>query len=176
MICTHCPTFAFLRFNEGFWRSFHVDDQARFGKLQTLWAEVKQDKDAENFRDDVAWLRFIPDEAKSRFYWPSAEERRDWLAIRDTTPIAISSPPKQLGTVWNFFSVIESLKTGEYTLLACEQTDDGNAEMKIDPWAYPYGGLGPLIALVEAFGFPVVGVNEYGRYLDRNDLSRGNQS
>jgi hypothetical protein len=36
--------------------------------------------------------------------------------------------------------------------------------MRIDAWAYPYGGLGQLIALTEAFGCRVVGVNEYGRY------------
>ena len=38
------------------------------------------------------------------------------------------------------------------------------AELRIDPHAYPYGGVGPLIALAEAFGFTVLDVNEYGKY------------
>lgn len=34
------------------------------------------------------------------------------------------------------------------------------AEAHIDAWSYPYGELGPLIALAEAYGFEVLGVNE----------------
>jgi len=47
---------------------------------------------------------------------------------------------------------------------------DGVAEMHINPQAYPYGGVGPLIALAEAFGFTVLGVNECGQYESRGEL------
>jgi hypothetical protein len=43
----------------------------------------------------------------------------------------------------------------------------------IEPHAYPYGGIGPLIALAEAFGFTVLGVNEYGKYERRAQLLSG---
>jgi hypothetical protein len=44
------------------------------------------------------------------------------------------------------------------------------AEMHINPHAYPYGGVGALIALAEAYGFIVLGVNEYGEYESRAAL------
>jgi hypothetical protein len=48
--------------------------------------------------------------------------------------------------------------------------DESHAEMQIDPSSYPYGGVGPFIALAEAFGFTVIGVNECGRYEPRDEL------
>ncbi len=50
---------------------------------------------------------------------------------------------------------------------------DDMAEMRINPHAYPYGGLGPFIALAEAFGFTILGVNEYGKYQSREELLDG---
>lgn len=149
---------------------FRVEDQNRFLQLQAVWRATKQDKEAEEFRDDAEWMSLVPDEVKLRFYWPSLEERQKWLAARDTTPIAISSPTEQVGSQWDFFSVIEAFENGEYTILTCECSAEGIGEMHIDPWSYPYGGVGPLIALAEAFGFEIVGVNEYGRFLKREDL------
>jgi hypothetical protein len=48
---------------------------------------------------------------------------------------------------------------------------EGTAELRIDPEAYPYGGIGALVALVEAHGMYVLGVNEYGRYQPRSELT-----
>lgn len=153
---------------------FRVDDEKRFQELRNLFNAIKSDKDAESFRSDEDWLSFIPDSVKANFYWPTAVDREKWLKARDFTPIAISPPSHQIGATWNFFRVIESFETGEYGLVSCEPTaEKGVCEMHIDPWAYPYGGLGPLIALVESFGFSVIGVNEYGRYLTLDDLAHG---
>lgn len=72
--------------------------------------------------------------------------------------------------------MFEAFEEGEYDLIGCEMIGNGVAEIQIDPHAYPYGGVGPLIALVEAFGFTVLGVNEYGQYQNRAELladSRG---
>lgn len=66
--------------------------------------------------------------------------------------------------------MFEGVEHGEYDLLGCEMIQDGVAEMRIDPYAYPYGGLGPFIALAEAFGFEVLGVKESGRYESRDEL------
>lgn len=42
--------------------------------------------------------------------------------------------------------------------------------MRLNPYGYPHGGVGPLIALAEAFGFTVLGVNECGKYESRSEL------
>ena len=55
-----------------------------------------------------------------------------------------------------FGSMLDALKEGEYELLACErEVRMGRLEHR--PLAWPYGGTGALRALVEAFGFRVVG-------------------
>lgn len=158
---------------EAFGVRFAVNDPQRFDALRSLFAEVKRDKDTEQFRVPEEWGRLVPDEIKARFFWPTPEEREHWLAVRDSTPIAIPSPARQLGTEWNFFRVFEAIEESEYDLLGCEMVSDGEAEMRIDPHAYPYGGVGPLIALAEAFGFTILGVNEYGKYESREQLLGG---
>jgi hypothetical protein len=158
---------------EAFGVSFTVNDARRFEALRSLFAEVKRDKTAGQFRDPKEWVHLVPDEVKGRFSWPTQEERERWLAIRASTPISVPSPSHQLGSEWDFFRVFEAVEEGEYDLLSCDRVGESVAEMHIDPHAYPYGGVGPLIALAEAFGFTVLGVNEYGKYQSRQELLGG---
>ncbi len=115
----------------------------------------------------------MPDDIKGSFSWPTPEERERWLAVRDSTPIAVPAPAQQLGAAWDFYRVFEAIEDSEYDVLGCEMVGVGIAELRIDPHAYPYGGVGPLIALAEAFGFTVLGVNECGNYESREELLGG---
>jgi hypothetical protein len=155
---------------EAFGVRFEVNDPQRFEALRSLFAEVKRDKDAGQFRDPAEWVRLVPDEIKGRFSWPTDEERQRWLAVRDSTVIAIPDPSQQLGAEWDFYRLFEAMEESEYDVLDCVQAEPGIGELRIDPHAYPYGGVGPLIALAEAFGFTVLGVNEYGKYQPREGL------
>lgn len=147
---------------------FAVHDRERFANLQTLFGALKNDKDAGAFRDPEAWKSLVPDDVKPKFTWPSEESRKAYLAHRP--PIIIGEPSDQLGAVWDFYRVFESVEEAEYELLACELVDSETAEMRINPSAYPYGGIGPFIALAEAYGFRILGVNEYGKYQSREEL------
>lgn len=131
---------------------------------------MKKDKDGGAFRDPQEWAGLVPDEAKAHFSWPTPQEREEWLRRRYSTPVFVPDPSEQIGAEWDFFRVFEAVEEGEYALVGCEMTDGTTAEMHIDPWSYPYGGLGPFIALAEAFGFRVVGLNEYGEYQSREEL------
>lgn len=155
---------------EAFGVRFAVNDADRFEVLRSLYAEVRRDKDAGQFRDPAEWVRLVPDEIKGRFSWPTDEERQRWLAIRDSTVIAIPEPSEQLGAEWDFFRVFEAMEESDYDVLDCVLAEPGVGELRVNPHAYPYGGVGPLIALAEAFGFSVQGVNEYGKYQPRNEL------
>src|SRR5262245_32603393 len=140
---------------EAFGVRFAVNDPQRFEALRSLYSEVKRDKDAGQFRDPDEWVRLVPDEIKDRFSWPTDEERQRWLAVRDSTIIAIPEPSEQLGAEWDFYRVFEAIEESEYDVLGCESVGPGVGELRINPHAYPYGGGGPLIALAEAFGFTV---------------------
>src|SRR5262249_33311042 len=116
------------------------------------------------------WVRLVPQDARERFTWPTPQEREDWLRRKGSAVILVGQPKDQLGVKWDFYRVFESIADGEYDLLGCERVSPTGGEIRIDPHAYPYGGLGPFIALVEAYGFSVVGVNESGRYQPREEL------
>jgi hypothetical protein len=158
---------------EAFGVRFTVHDLQRFKTLQALYAEVKRDKDTEKFRDPESWVRLVPDEIKYRFSWPTPEQRKHWLGIRNSVVIAIPEPSEQLAAMWDFYRVFEAIEESEYEVLGCELVGVSVGEMHINPHAYPYGGVGPLIALAEAFGFTILGVNEYGKYQSREELIGG---
>jgi hypothetical protein len=149
---------------------FRVNDPERFQTLRSLYAEIKKDKDGGEFRDPAEWVKLVPDEIKGQFSWPTPEEREHWQAVRNSTPIAIPAPSRQLGSLWDFYRVFEAIEESEYDVLECEMVEADVAEMRIDPHAYPYGGIGPQIALAEAFSFTVLGVNEYGSFESREKL------
>jgi hypothetical protein len=112
----------------------------------------------------------VPEEVRGQFAWPTPKERQRWLAARDSALIAIPLPADLLGAKWDFYRVFEAIEDCDYDLLGCKLVGGGVAEMCIDPHGYPYGGVGSLIALVEAFGFTVLGVNEHGNYESRAKL------
>jgi hypothetical protein len=155
---------------EAFGVRFAVNDARRFEVLRALYAEVKRDKDAGQPRDPEEWVRLVPDEVKGAFSWPTPDERAHWLGIRDSVIVAVPEPSDQLGAEWDFYRVFEAIDESEYDVLGCELVEPGVGELRIDPHSYPYGGVGPQIALVEAFGFRVLGVNEYGKYQAREEL------
>ncbi len=55
---------------------------------------------------------------------------------------------------------MDAFVNGEYNLVSCELTDDGTARLNFDTLAYPYGGVGCMVALVEAFGGVVTGIED----------------
>ena len=84
-------------------------------------------------------------------------------------------PSAQLGRGWNFYRIFESFENGKYALVSCKMREPDIAEMRIDAWAFPYRGVGPLVALAVAYGFEVVGVNECGRFETREEWLGGTE-
>jgi hypothetical protein len=152
---------------------FRINDDRRFNELAALYAQVKRDKDSGSFRAPSEWLALVPDAVKARFDWPTSEERARWLSVRASTPIAIPNPNQQIGARWDFYRVFESIEECEYALSGCERVADSVGELRIDTFSYPYGGVGALIALAEAFGFEVLGVNECGQFESSAELLGG---
>jgi hypothetical protein len=149
---------------------FAVNDSRRFEALRSLYTEVKRDKDAGQFRDPAEWVRLVPDEVKAEFSWPTPEERAHWLGIRNSVAVAVPGLSQQLGAEWDFYRVFEAIEESEYDVLDCVLAEPGVGELQINPHSYPYGGVGPLIALAEGYGFTVLGVNECGEYESREQL------
>ncbi len=157
---------------EEFGVRFYKGNDDHFAALRQLFEAVKKDKDDESVRDESEWIDLIPIDIRPNFNWPTEVERSEWLNFSKDKPIAIPDVANQLSEKWDFYSIIDAFHNGDYDLLKCEKIAQ-SYEMHIHPYGYPYGGLGPLIALAEGFGFKIEGVNEYGKYLDRSELKTG---
>ncbi|MGN6580989.1 MAG: hypothetical protein ACTHJ1_13530 [Bordetella sp.] len=138
--------------------------------LSLLYSELKRDKDSDHCRDHSCWPPLIPPGLIENFGWLDANALSAAEHRRRTRPVVIDKPADQLSARWNFDSLVDSINTGDYSLLRLEVIGRSLAELRIYPYGYPYGGLGPLIALAEGFGFFVVGLNEYGKYQTRQEL------
>ncbi|HZT01785.1 MAG TPA: hypothetical protein VFA39_05930 [Steroidobacteraceae bacterium] len=147
---------------------FAVTDQMQFERLVALIDRVKRHKAAGIRSNPELWTALVPGDVKSRFRSPDDEARKARTAAKP--PIIISDPSDQLGAVWDFDRVFESIEEGDYDLMGCEMVARDTAEIRINPHGYPYGGLGPFIALAEAYGFAVIGVNECGKFQGREEL------
>jgi hypothetical protein len=84
--------------------------------------------------------------------------------MRSETIVCVPSPSGEIGKTWVFDRIFESIEECDYSLLQCQMLTVNIAEIHLDPYGYPYGGVGAWIALIEAFGFFVLGVNECGDY------------
>ncbi len=101
---------------EAFGVRFGVNERGRLNALRSVFHEIKRDKDNGRFRDPGEWVLLVLDEVKSRFVWPTPEEREHWLAVRASTLVAISEPAEQLGRSGTSTEYSRRLKRGNTTL------------------------------------------------------------
>ena len=139
---------------------FDVNNSKRFERLKTVFLELKKDKDADAFRPDEEWPKLFDDEALDSFYWPTPEKRAQWLTDVRHRPIRITPTEETKGQRWDFFSMIDAFANGEYELQRCEMASPGKGKLEFYSFAYPYGGVGCMVALIEAFGFTVTGIED----------------
>jgi hypothetical protein len=127
--------------------------------LQRLFAELKKDKDADEQRPNEEWLSFFDVEAVDYFFQPLEKKRiptSEELQYSFTTEDLYESRREPN---WDFDSVIEAFFAGEFNLLECENLNNEKGRLTFHVWAYPYGGVGCMVALIEAFGGIVGEVN-----------------
>ena len=139
---------------------FSIPSRERFAALQRVFAELKHDKDADEWRSSDQLLELFDAEALSHFYWPPDDGRRGRLERLRTRPKAETPTEQVTGQTWDFDSLVDAFVNGEYNLLSCELTDRGEARLGFYALAYPYGGVGCMVALVEAFDGIVSGIED----------------
>lgn len=132
---------------------FHADDDGCFGKLEAVVAALAQAKEADHWRDDDYWLGFLDEAARAHFWWPTNSEREEWSRRWFAKPVERRTSDPSLETPWDFGSMIDAFRNGEYRLLGLRRLGDGVARIEYGPFAGPYGGNECMVALVEAFGF-----------------------
>lgn len=140
---------------------FAVTNENRFKDLQKVFDQLKSDKDEDNMGDDPEpYLVLFDEQARNYFVWSTPEEDALWLKRWFATPIATRWTDKSLYRGWDFGSMIEAFRNGEYELLSCKMLGSNVARLSFYAYAYPYGGTGCLQALVESFGFTVLMIDD----------------
>jgi hypothetical protein len=56
--------------------------------------------------------------------------------------------------------MIDAFKDGEYQLIRCDQIEPGIGRLEFNAFAYPYGGVGCMVALIESFGFKITAIED----------------
>ena len=132
----------------------------RLAALQRVFTAFQADKKADAWRTDEELLSLFDEEAINAFYWPPEDVRKQRLQDLQNRPIVITQTGMTPGARWDFDSLVDAFVNGEYELLSCELTGDGRAQMQFYSFAYPYGGVGCMVGLIEAFGGEVTGIDD----------------
>jgi hypothetical protein len=135
---------------------FEICSHDRFLMLATTFDTLRNAKETDAWQSDEYWLNFFDDDARSSFWWPTPEEQQEWSRRWLATPPSQRASDPTLQTPWDFGSMIDAFKNGEYHLLACEQVTSSLGRLAFSPDGWPYGGTGCMKALVESFGHLVV--------------------
>ena len=130
---------------------FAIASEEQFRQLEAVVNALCEAKRANLFPPEDYWLAFFDTKARSSFWFPTEAEPKD-LEQRWHDP--------SLETPWDFGSMIEAFKNGEYELLGCCRISDQSARLEFNPYSSPYGGAGCMKALVAAFGHQVTAVSD----------------
>ncbi|SFL35512.1 hypothetical protein [Lysobacter sp. cf310] len=135
---------------------FEISSGDRFLHAVAALDALQQAKTSGSWQDDEYWLGFFDKEARSSFWWPTPEEQEDWYKRWTATPPSRRATDPALQTPWDFGSMIDAFKNGDYDLLGCEQISGSLGRLNFRPHGWPYGGVGCMRALLESFGHRVV--------------------
>jgi hypothetical protein len=139
---------------------FLISSPERFSALQRVFAELKHDKDANDWRSTEELLEFFDTESRGHFFWPPDDVRIQLLEDLKTRPILEIPTEQASGQTWDFDSLEDAFVNGEYNLLSCEIVGEGKARLNFYALAYPYGGVGCMVALIEVFSGVVTGIED----------------
>lgn len=142
-----------------FFIEFEIADKPRYEQLVRVVSAICEAKSSDNWRDDEYWLQFFDKEARVHFWWPTDEERAQWLKRWQETPAPRRFGDPTLVTPWDFGSMIDAFRNAGFLLLGCQPRSISVARLAFDPLSEPHGGPDCLVALVEAFGHTVTKVS-----------------
>jgi hypothetical protein len=149
---------------------FSVDSDARLKKLQTVVAVLQAQKRGQPRKSTAELEAIFGSDALAHFDRPGAAAREQRRHDLETKPVVELPTENAAGARWDFDSMIHSIMDGDYDILGCDRVDGDTARLNIYADAYPYGGVGGLVAVVEAFGFRVTGIDDGTGYIR---VSRG---
>ena len=158
--------------DEYYYIEFQIGNLTRFASLQKMFAKLKQVKndliediyltektnsDYVDPVDNFQWRDYLDDKAiewfNDTFDFNSEEGIIYWKLLELTAPeIRFQHPFFKTPGNWYFESMLDAILNGDYTLIALVKEKGNRGCLYYNPRAYPFGGSGSLIELIESFG------------------------
>lgn len=153
---------------------FVPKDAESLRRTDALFQAIGAAKESGMRPEDAVLTGYLNDEERACFWNPSPDEEREWNAHWSSTPVDVRLSPDMVTPGWHFGSMLDAFWNGEYELVAIQE-ENGRHYLTFDPFAYPYGGTGCMVALLECFGHTVTGIEDgtgYRKYTRRNEVWR----
>lgn len=151
---------------------FEIGNNSRFYSLQKMFFKLKEVKDnlvqnvyltektSSDYIDPVdnyQWRDYLDNEAikwfNDTFDFNSEEGMIYWKLLELTKPeIRFQHPFFKTPGNWYFESMLDAIFNADYTLIALIKESEDRGCLYYNPRAYPFGGTGSLIELIESFG------------------------
>lgn len=154
-----------------FYVEFAVASDQGYQRLDAVVAALAVAKRTDDFKDDAHWLPYFNSEERSRFWWTTEAELREWSQRWEAAPVdrRLSDPAFQ-PPAWDFGSMIDAFRNGDYDLLGCQLRSPQVGRLEFEPFGRPLGGKGCMRALIEAFGHRVIAESDAQA---RGQMARG---
>jgi hypothetical protein len=131
---------------------FTIASEDRYTALVSAYGRIRECKSADAWPEKKEdWAPYFDAKALSHFWWPTDAELEGWKHRYFSTPVPKRFTDPSLQHPWDFLSMFDAFKNGDYALLPIERISSSEAVLMFDPFAYPFGGTGCMRALIEAF-------------------------
>ena len=158
--------------DEYYYIEFKIGNLKRFASLQKMFAKLKEvkndlrenvyltEKTSSDYIDPVdnfPWRDYLDEEANKwferTFDFNSEEGIIYWKLLELTDPeIRFQHPFFKTPGNWYFESMLDAILNGDYSLIDLVKEKGDRGCLYYNPRAYPFGGSGSLIELIESFG------------------------
>jgi hypothetical protein len=140
---------------------FEIAAEERFSALTRAYDRVRKCKTEKDWpENNESWTPFFDSKALRHFWWPTPVELKEWKKLYFSTHYSKRASAPRLQHPWDFMSMFEAFKNGDYELLPIARLSDAEAFLSFSPFGDPYGGTGCMRALIESFDHRVTTVSE----------------
>lgn len=143
---------------------FEPKDEDSLRRMTVLFDMIKTAKESDELGDALPFIAYLDAPERAYFWNPTPEEAAQWHEEWFATPLPKRHSPEMVLPQWDVESMFDAFRNGDYAFLAIAE-EAGRHYLTFDPYGYPYGGTGSMVALVECFGHRVVGIEDGTGYV-----------
>jgi hypothetical protein len=140
---------------------FKIHDDDGYERLKAVVEKLQMEKEQGTLNPSAErWKILFGEEALKNFWWPTKAEFEAYQQLYFSIPAAERAVHPSLQTPWDFESMIDAIKNGDYQLTGCTRQGDSTARLGFRPFGHPYGGSESLQELVKCFGHEILEVHD----------------